>query len=64
MVTQEIAARCKEVESGARNIDKIVNQSLLPALSSGILERMAANHPVTLVTVGLDDGKQFKVEVE
>ena len=64
MVTQEIAARCKEVESGARNIDKIVNQSLLPALSSGILERMAANHPVSLVKVGLDEGKQFKVEVE
>jgi type VI secretion system protein VasG len=64
VVNKEIAARCKEVESGARNIDKIVNQSLLPALSSSILERMAENQPVSVVKVGLDEGKQFKVEVE
>ena len=63
-VNKEIAARCKEVESGARNIDKIVNQSLLPALSSGILERMAANEPVSRVKVGLGEDKQFKIEVE
>ena len=63
-VSTEIAARCKEVESGARNIDKIVNQSLLPALSSSILERMADNQPVSRVTIGMDEGKQFKVEVE
>ncbi|MCL4131798.1 UNVERIFIED_CONTAM: hypothetical protein GTU68_013462 [Idotea baltica] len=64
VVSQEIAARCKEVESGARNIDKIVNQSLLPALSSSILERMADNQPVSKVTIGMDESKQFKVEVE
>ena len=63
-VTQEIAARCKEVESGARNIDKIVNQSLLPALSSAILERMADNQVVGTVKVGIGDDKQFSVSVE
>lgn len=63
-VAQEISARCKEVASGARNIDKIVNQSLLPALSSGILERMAENQPVSHVTIKIDDKKQFAVEVQ
>lgn len=62
-VTQEIAARCKEVESGARNIDKIVNQTLLPELSSGILQRMANNELVSKVTIGLDDNKQFAINV-
>ena len=62
-VPQEIAARCKEVESGARNIDKIVNQSLLPELSSGILERMAAGESIREVSIGIDDQKQFKIEV-
>ena len=62
-VAVEIAARCKEVESGARNIDKIVNQSLLPALSAGILQRMADNEPVSKVTIGIDDKKQFAISV-
>lgn len=63
-VAVEIAARCKEVESGARNIDKIVNQSLLPELSSAILQRMADNETVSKVRVGLGDDKQFTVVVE
>ena len=63
-VSKEIAARCKEVESGARNIDKIVNQSLLPALSSSILERMADNQVVSRVKIALNESKQFSVEVE
>lgn len=62
-VGKEIAARCKEVESGARNIDKIVNQTLLPALSSAILQRMADNHPVAKVKIGIDRDKQFTVDV-
>ncbi len=63
-VCAEIAARCKEVESGARNIDKIVNQTLLPELSSGILQRMADNEPVAKVKIGIDDKKQFSIVVE
>ena len=63
-VTQEIAARCKEVESGARNIDKIVNQSLLPALSSAILSRMADNEVVGTMKVGIGDDKEFSVSVQ
>lgn len=63
-ITTEIAARCKEVESGARNIDKIVNQTLLPELSSAILQRMADGDVVSTVKIGLDDDKQFQVVVQ
>ena len=62
-VMQEIAARCTEVESGARNIDKIVNQSLLPELSDRILQQMADNQPVSRVQIGIDDKKQFTISV-
>ena len=54
-----IAIRCTEVESGARNVDHILTQTLLPELSSAILERMAAGESITRVHVGLDDAGGF-----
>jgi type VI secretion system protein VasG len=54
-----IAGRCTEVESGARNVDHILTQTLLPELSSAILERMAAGESITRVHVGLDDAGGF-----
>jgi type VI secretion system protein VasG len=52
----EVASRCTEVESGARNVDNILTNSLLPDISRKILggmaegEKMSAMH----VTVGED----------
>ena len=34
----EVAARCTEVESGARNVDNILTNTLLPELSRRVLE--------------------------
>ncbi|HEY3816644.1 MAG TPA: type VI secretion system ATPase TssH [Polyangiaceae bacterium] len=41
-VHEAIADRCKEVESGARNVDHILRGTVLPLVSSEILTRMAA----------------------
>jgi len=41
-VVEQIAARCTEVESGARNIDHILQGSLLPQISTELLQRMSA----------------------
>jgi type VI secretion system protein VasG len=38
-VVEAIASRCKEVESGARNVDHIMTKTLLPAIASEILGR-------------------------
>ena len=46
--------RCKEVESGARNIDNILSRTLLPELSEMLLARMAAGDTVNKVQVGID----------
>jgi type VI secretion system protein VasG len=57
-VTEAIAARCTEVESGARNIDHIITGTLLPEMSQTFLEYMAEGKPVTSVRVGVgSDGK-------
>ncbi|MBR9981947.1 MAG: type VI secretion system ATPase TssH [Desulfatitalea sp.] len=44
-----IAARCTEVDSGARNVDHILADTLLPELSQRILEKMATASPITTI---------------
>jgi type VI secretion system protein VasG len=49
-VVKAIGDRCTEVETGARNIDHIINKSLLPQIATEILSRMGDDHqPDTLV---------------
>jgi type VI secretion system protein VasG len=53
-VPEAVVARCKEVESGARNIDHILSRTLLPELSEMLLARMADGQKVGRVGVGID----------
>jgi type VI secretion system protein VasG len=55
-----IAERCKEVQSGARNVDHILTRSLLPELSAEFLGRMAAGQPITSVEVSVDPKGAFR----
>jgi len=41
-VVDTIAARCTEVETGARNIDHIVNRTILPELSTELLTQLGS----------------------
>jgi type VI secretion system protein VasG len=54
-----VAGRCREAESGARNVEQILARTLLPELSARFLERMAAAEPVGGVHVGVDDAGEF-----
>ena len=58
-VVKAVAKRCTEVDSGARNIDYILSDSMLPELSTKILEYMADGEPLGLINVGLADGGGF-----
>lgn len=51
-----VAARCTEVESGARNVDNILSNSMLPELSRELLERMADSRPAERVKVSAENG--------
>ena len=60
----EIAARCREVDTGARNVDHILTHTLLPALSTELLRRMAAGEPCTGIDVGLTEEGNFSYRFE
>jgi type VI secretion system protein VasG len=51
-----IASRCTEVQSGARVVEGILTQTLLPELSRELLERIADGRTVSTVTVTTGDG--------
>jgi type VI secretion system protein VasG len=55
-----ISARCKEVESGARNIDHILTRGLLPEMSGLFLARMADGLPIKSVHVAMDQSGKFQ----
>jgi type VI secretion system protein VasG len=60
---EEIARRCTEVESGARNVDHILTRTLLPEISREFLTRMADGQAVSRVDVSVDDTGAFKYEI-
>jgi type VI secretion system protein VasG len=62
-VPETIVSRCKEVESGARNIDNILSRTLLPELSARILERLAQGDAIRRAQVGIDDAGGFRYDL-
>ncbi|WP_176517282.1 type VI secretion system ATPase TssH [Pseudomonas faucium] len=54
-----IAARCTEVDSGARNIDNILSGSLMPELAEHVLARMAEDQPINSLRIDLDEAGGF-----
>ncbi len=52
-VTEEITRRCKEVESGARNVDSIISNTLLPRISRLLLESMTTGEKRTTMHVSM-----------
>jgi type VI secretion system protein VasG len=60
-VVDLIAERCQDPDSGARVIDHIVNQNLLPLLSTSLLERMSEGPLPDSVAVGVGDADGFSI---
>ena len=58
-VVQQITQRCKEVETGARNIDYIVNKNLLPNISSELLQMMADGREAKRLELSIDTSGGF-----
>jgi type VI secretion system protein VasG len=49
---EAILRRCDDPSSGARNIDHVLEQAVLPRISEEILSRMAAGEPLEVLTLG------------
>ena len=62
-VVRTITERCTEVDSGARNVDYILTQSVLPELSSLVLERMTLDQPFTNIAMNLDAQGRFAYRI-
>jgi len=60
----EIARRCTEVESGARNVDNILTNTLLPEISRRLLEMLAAGSRPDAIRVGVGAGGAFDYALE
>ncbi len=58
-VVDAIAERCTEVETGARNVDHIISGTLLPRISTEILQKMSAGGLPDVLKIGLDGAGNF-----
>ncbi|PQJ88870.1 type VI secretion system ATPase TssH [Aliivibrio sifiae] len=59
-IIQHIAKSCTLTETGARNIDAIINTQLKPAFSSQILLALARQEPLSQISIDIDsDGHVF-----
>ncbi len=63
-VVNTIVSRCKEVDTGARNAIHIINRSLLPSISTLLLEGMEEENAVSEVLVNIDDNSQFTFQLK
>ncbi|HOS98053.1 MAG TPA: AAA family ATPase, partial [Deltaproteobacteria bacterium] len=61
-IVESIARRCTEVDSGARNVDHILTNTLLPDMSKEILSRMAKGEAIRSVKVAID-GAGFRFSI-
>ena len=52
-LVEAVASRCTEVESGARNVDNILTNTLLPDISRQLLGRMSEGEKVSALHVGV-----------
>jgi type VI secretion system protein VasG len=58
-LVQEVAGRCTEVESGARNVDNILTNTLLPEISRQLLAWMAEGRKVDAMHAGVGPDGSF-----
>jgi type VI secretion system protein VasG len=56
-VVRLVAERCTEVESGARAVDAILTQKMLPEMSREFLNRMIEGRAITKVRIGVKDSE-------
>jgi len=63
-VIDAVAARCREVESGARNIDHILRGTILPLVSNTLLEGIASGDATRRLRLAIDDAQGFVCHAE
>jgi len=62
-VIEHIGERCKEVQTGARNVDHILTRGMLPELSAEFLARMAEGKAIKAIKVSLNGSGGFAYDI-
>jgi type VI secretion system protein VasG len=62
-VVDTVAARCTDVDSGARNVINILTGSLLPEMSGEVLSRMATGEGIERVHVTVGNDENFVYDI-
>ncbi|HTL94050.1 MAG TPA: type VI secretion system ATPase TssH [Gemmatimonadaceae bacterium] len=62
-LVNQVAERCTEVESGARNVDNILTNTLLPEISRELLERLAAGDRMSAIRIGVRPDGTFDYQI-
>ncbi len=58
-VVDRVAERCTEIDTGARNIDSIIDRTLLPEVSKSMITKMADEKLPAKLTLGMDEKGNF-----
>jgi type VI secretion system protein VasG len=61
-LVEEVAKRCTEVASGARNVDNILTNTLLPDVSRKLLTSFATGEKPTSIQVQVNEDGSFAYE--
>ena len=61
-VAEQVARRCTEVETGARNIDYILNGKVFPKISREILTRLSTGEMPAGIYLDLDENGEFAIQ--
>ncbi len=62
-LVEAVLARCTEVDSGARNVDHILNGTLLPEIAENVLTAMAESTRINSIKVSAGKKGDFKYKV-
>jgi type VI secretion system protein VasG len=63
-VVDAILQRCREAESGARNVENVLAHGILPEISARFLGRMASGESIREVRLSLDNQNEFAYAVQ
>jgi len=62
-LVEEVARRCTEADSGARNVDNVLTNSLIPEISRQLLSRLGEREPVSAIHVAMTASGGLRYEL-
>ncbi len=61
-VVEQISSRCQQVETGARNIDHIINNNIIPQISTQLLNNLSEENNYDCLTIDVNEEGLFEYQ--